>query len=158
MQKTSVFSDFYCLPNKLALMGLRPGLSSSVPAGLILQSVLTRTLQALRYVFSPIAHSVGWKCMSRPITYHFLGLLAGCCSARTRAGGGQDLQTPLSKRYTNGMIVTCLAVAGKKGKVEKGRTLPSSRHPRMRSDFTICSSGVRAEGEKCGSPRGLRCG
>ena len=28
MQKTSVFSDFYCLPNKLALMGLRPGLSS----------------------------------------------------------------------------------------------------------------------------------
>jgi hypothetical protein len=24
MQKTSVFSDFYCLPNKLALMGLRP--------------------------------------------------------------------------------------------------------------------------------------
>jgi hypothetical protein len=25
MQKTSVFSDFYCLPNKLALMGLRPG-------------------------------------------------------------------------------------------------------------------------------------
>jgi hypothetical protein len=24
MQKTSVFSDFYCLPNKLALLGLRP--------------------------------------------------------------------------------------------------------------------------------------
>jgi hypothetical protein len=25
MQKTSVFSDFYCLPNKLALMGSCPG-------------------------------------------------------------------------------------------------------------------------------------
>ena len=69
-----------------------------------------------------------------------------------------DLQTPLSKRYIKGMIVTCLAVAGKKGKVEKGRTLPSSRHPWMRSDLPICASGVRAEGEKCGSPRGLRCG
>jgi hypothetical protein len=34
MQKTSVFPDFYCLPNKLALMGLRPGLLSVVPTGL----------------------------------------------------------------------------------------------------------------------------
>jgi hypothetical protein len=25
MQKTSVFPDFYCLPNKLALMGRSPG-------------------------------------------------------------------------------------------------------------------------------------
>jgi hypothetical protein len=71
---------------------------------------------------------------------------------------GHDLHTPSSKRYIKGMIVTSLAVAGKKGKVEKGRALPSSRHPWMRSDFTICASGVRAEGEKCGSPRGLRCG
>ena len=29
MQKTSVFADFYCLPNKLALMGLHPGPSSA---------------------------------------------------------------------------------------------------------------------------------
>jgi hypothetical protein len=37
MQKTSAFSDFYCLPNKLALMGLRPWLLSAVPAGLSLE-------------------------------------------------------------------------------------------------------------------------
>ena len=34
MQKTSVFADFYCLPNKLALIGRSPGLRSVVPAGL----------------------------------------------------------------------------------------------------------------------------
>jgi hypothetical protein len=36
MQKTSVFADFYCLPNKLALMGRSPGdseLIRVVPAG-----------------------------------------------------------------------------------------------------------------------------
>jgi hypothetical protein len=31
MQKTSVFLDFYCLANKLAPMGLRPGLKSDRP-------------------------------------------------------------------------------------------------------------------------------
>ena len=33
MRKTSVLSDFYCLPNKLALMGLRPGLMYNRPSG-----------------------------------------------------------------------------------------------------------------------------
>jgi hypothetical protein len=46
MQKTSVFSDFYCLPNKLALMGLRPGQSSAVPTGLDFEmAVLRQTLK-----------------------------------------------------------------------------------------------------------------
>ncbi len=35
MLKTSMFSDFYCLPNKLALMGLRPGIFSAVPDGTV---------------------------------------------------------------------------------------------------------------------------
>jgi hypothetical protein len=30
MKKTSVFSDFYCLPSKLALMGHSPGLEYSI--------------------------------------------------------------------------------------------------------------------------------
>jgi hypothetical protein len=30
MQKKSVFSDFYCLPNKLALTGLSPGLACAM--------------------------------------------------------------------------------------------------------------------------------
>jgi len=66
MQTTSVFSDLYHLPNKLALMGLRPGvcrtladtqdwrleLFSDVPTGLIDRpdfgdlEVLTQTLWA----------------------------------------------------------------------------------------------------------------
>jgi hypothetical protein len=36
MQKTSVFSDFYCLPNKLPLMGSSPENEFSVAAFLIL--------------------------------------------------------------------------------------------------------------------------
>jgi hypothetical protein len=44
MQKTSVFSDFYCLPNKLALMALRPELSTAVPTGLSWMDLSRRVL------------------------------------------------------------------------------------------------------------------
>ena len=50
MQKTSVFSDFYCLPNKLALMGLRPGLSSAVPTGLDFLIVFLTDSKARTYL------------------------------------------------------------------------------------------------------------
>jgi hypothetical protein len=40
--KNSVFSDFYCLANELALVGLRPGLSSAVPPGLGLETEFSR--------------------------------------------------------------------------------------------------------------------
>jgi hypothetical protein len=46
--KKGVFSDFYCLPVKLALVGRSPGLSSAVPAGLdFVMVVLPQTLKAL---------------------------------------------------------------------------------------------------------------
>jgi hypothetical protein len=59
MQKTSVFSDFYCLPNKLALMGENPRFSDLYPTRTtaLNQTVLLSNSKSLR--FAPTRRS--WK-------------------------------------------------------------------------------------------------
>ena len=100
------------------------------------------------------------------------GQMAVLESPTYKLEGGKELESTVKLGEYRGVVGTIWLIAreegvrenplskGKKGKgkVEKGRTSPSRRHPWMRSNLTICASGVCAEGEKCGSPRSLRCG
>jgi hypothetical protein len=55
MQKTSVFSDFYCLPNKLALMGEAPTIAFAAPTGK--SHVSMKVIQPDRLIpTNPVSH------------------------------------------------------------------------------------------------------
>jgi hypothetical protein len=60
MQKNSVFSDFYCLPDKLALMGPSPGLPGQTACRL---RSISRKCQVHQLVgiTSPVSPLLAWK-------------------------------------------------------------------------------------------------